>query len=581
MILQPTKDNRFVLFQPENIAERKKLEKFPGLLQEGLSFFSPNKPHIVYNLFNRLKNKLGSKVIRYTREIKDIIESEWSVKELPADFKFHTEPLPHQRIALRFCYTFENVGLLLEPGLGKTKIVLDYIYLMQFTKSLIVCPKALLFVWEEERLKHRPELSMHVFDSTDFEKEMELGGSKADIIVINYDKAVILFEDLKNLKLDFIGLDEGLIKDHTTERTRSLTKVSKSIGSRMVMSGTLVNNSPLDIFAPVRFIEPSLVGEGVTRFKDEYQITQKLRGSETRIPVGFRGVEEIKEILKSCSIIMTKDEWLDLPPKKFNRCYVQLSDKQRDYYQKLGNNYLLKLEELGGKEVEIVNPLTALIKLTQISNGFLYYEEDDGCELSLQELFGENKKAKKKNIADRKTFFFQEQPKAVEMLRLLNHELHGRRTIIWFNMSAEREIIERYLTGAGITYEVIAGGEKKIGEKVKRFNNDPELRCLVCQAKSINYGVTIMGSDEDPDAEYVPSFDPKVSDEIFYSLNFSLEIFLQQQDRIHRIGQTRECNYWLILSNSHVEKRIAGRLEEKLLCNKDILEDIAKDLELD
>lgn len=690
MIIQHTADSKNILFEPEGIKERKALENIPGLLRQGLTFYAPSKHNVVYNLYKRIKKKVSE--IKYTKAVKEFLENGVDIKDLPEDFKFHTKPLAHQLLALRFGYTYGSFGLLLEPGLGKTKIILDFIWLMRARKSIIVCPKPLRFVWEDERDRHRPELSVHVIETTDWEREKKWV-DQADVIVVNYDKAVSLLEPLLRLQFDFIGVDEGLVKNPSTDRTKAITKLSRGIQYRSIMSGTLVNNSPLDIFAPVRLLEPALVGESFTRFKEEYCLVSR---HNRNIVVGFKNVPEVKEILNSCSIIMRKEEWLkELPPKEFKHIYVQMGDQQRDYYQKLANNYLLVLEDLDA-EIEVDNPLSVLIKLTQISNGFLYYQEN--LEETLEELYGEDNVKRKKKV-DRKTYTFKEQPKIDALLKLIasrefnnpegtcpqdsssksNEESVGtgtfervdnprnnnrsgqgeilqewdrtktsdstsadtqpsntydesisssehnegsdtsragtddrarllpdgrikgdrpedpnqisgectsgiippdRRAIIWFNMAAELELLQRALLAAGVTFLVIAGGDKNIGEKVRLFNKDPSYRFLLCQAKTINYGVTIMGSDSDSGEDVIPDFDPIVSDEIFYSLNFSLEVFLQQQDRIHRIGQKRKCRYWLLLTNSPIERRIATRLEEKLLCNKEILVDISKSLDL-
>jgi SNF2 family DNA or RNA helicase len=772
VIIQHTIDGSQVLFVPEDLKERKIMDAFPGMLRHGLSFYCPNKPNVVYNLYQRLRRKV--KRINYTPAIKAMIEGDIEIKEIPEWFKFHTKPLRHQRIALRFAYTFGCFMNLSEPGLGKTKVTLDYIWLVQAKKSLIVCPKALRFVWEEERARHRPELSIYVVETTDWEKELP-GAMAADVVVVNYDKAVTLEAALKALKFEFIAVDEGLIKDPKTDRTQALTRLRNGIKYRSVMSGTLVNNSPLDVFSPLRFTEPSLVGESYAKFRDTYAVMVEKRETKIKFLVGYRNIPEVKEILNCCGIIMTKAEWLKwLPPKKFIHKYVQMDDVQRDYYHKLASNYILQIPE-ESIEIEVDNALSVLCKLNQISNGFIYYKEN--IEETLDDLYGTEGKSRRK--VDRKTFVFKEQPKAKALLQLIQsdefkngddriylpppddgadrpdqsypasdvatpvsnlgrdddcsgnesttgrrsyipttdaerrddrtnpsrdensdesclerlserssgsddaaaHELCGlsdrgklyvdppnpsskdesgdgsdrsqscvtcgarygsgndntsipevsneiadttspdtgrlrssseitdrtiqladrlgsqpnsagqpgrtsrrknRRAIIWYNLAAEKGIIESVLTDAGLPFLTIAGGTKGIGSIVGRFNKDPSIQFLLCQAKTINYGVTIMGTkEEDLEDGIVPAFDPQVSDEIFYSLNFSLEVFLQQQDRIHRIGQTRECRYWLILTNSKIERNIAERLEEKLLCNKEILVDIMTSLDKD
>lgn len=572
MIIKESSNKNWILFEPEDMKERKILTDFPGFLREGLYFFSPNKQPIVQNLYKRISSKIKGG-IKYTPLVKELLQTKQSLAQLPSTFTFFTKPLPHQELALRYAYTYGSLGLLLEPGLGKTKIVLDYIHLQKFSKSIIVCPKPLLSVWKEEGQKHRPELSIYIIQSTDWTKEEESVKS-ADVVVVNYDKSVILLEALQKLSAQFIGLDEGLIKDHTTDRTKALIKLSKTIPYRMVMSGTLVNNSPGDLFSPIRFLEPSLFGEGITRFKDRYAV---LAPYNKNIISGFRDTAEIRSVLEACSIVMRKEEWLkDLPKKYFHEIYVQLPDIQRDWYTKVSNDWLLLKEHSGLKyDVEIDIALVALAKLTQIANGFLYYKENE----EEKDIFGTYEKSKKKTSAPKEVHFFEEQPKVNKLLEIIEDpaRLKGRRAIIWFNLSAELKILEKAFKEKGISYLVVAGGEKDISGKIHKFNTDPTIRFCICQAKTINYGVTILGhGKKDEEEEVAYEFDSRVSDEIFYSLNFSLEVFLQQQDRIHRIGQVRDCNYWLLLTNTSIEKHIAETLESKKICNQQMLIDISK-----
>lgn len=578
MIIKETKDCKNVIFDPETIVERKWLtEKFPGLLSEGLLFYAPFKSNVVNNLYSRIK-KTGTP-IKFTPVIKELLASAGTLKQLPEGFEFFTDPLVHQSLALRFLYTYGSAGLLLEPGLGKTKVILDYIYMMKFKKSIIACPKALLFVWEEEIKKHRPELKGYVVQSTDGDRELA-PIVHADVVIINYDKAVTFSESiLKGLGADFIALDEGLIKNYASDRTKALTKLSKGIPHRTIMSGTLINNSPIDTFAPVRFIEPALVGQGVTKFKQRYEITS---ARNPNIPLGYRDIGEIGDILRSCSIVMTKAEWLkSLPKKIFNQIKVQMSDAQYEMHSELARNHLYIGPEF---EIEVDNPLTALSKLNQISNGFVYYRDEDESEALSDMCLGDVGKIKKNTVKNRKTYFFKEQPKIQALKELIeDRERFGnRRSIIWFNMDAERILLEKALEEWGQTFFIIKGGEKDIGGKVGEFNSNPAIRFLLCQAKSVNYGVTVMGKQSRKDDEggeldaLLYSYAPEVCDEIFYSLSFSLEVFLQQQDRIHRIGQTRECNYWIILTNSKIDSRIMQALDDKLEFNRALLVDIAQ-----
>ena len=568
MIIREINHGENVLFEPEDSRERKYLESFPGFLREGLHFFTPGKPRVVTNLYARIVKYVKEQNIKFTPYIRDLIAHSGELKDLPVEFNFHTEPLPHQLQALRFMWTEGSCGLLLDPGLGKTKVILDYILLMDFSRVIIVCPKPLLHVWPEEASKHRPELAsgMYVIQTTDWESEKE-DIDKARILVTNYNKAVILEAQLMAYNSNFIGLDEGLIKNYNTDRTKALTRIGRKVPYKCVMSGTLINNSPLDCFAPLRFIEPAIIGEWVTKFKDKYAITAR---QNRNIVLGFRDMPEIQSILASSCIVMRKSEWLkDLPEKKFNLVTCRIEDDAMDCYNRLLSDWTFTFE---GETIAVEDALTRLGKLLQIANGFFYVKDED----TLEEL---SEKVKKKP-AKRRTIFFNKQPKVEVIHKLINdpNRLDNRRAIIWFNFQAELEILEEYLNKEGINYLVIKGGEKHVGDKVNLFNNDPSYRFLLGQAKTINYGVTVLGKTEDEDADVVPEFSTTISDQIFYSLNFSLEVFLQQQDRVHRIGQTKTCNYWIISTNSCIESRVWKALEDKIFINQSLLVDFSKNV---
>lgn len=446
-----------VVFMHENGKEYKFLHDFPALLRGTPYFYLPAKAGVIHNVLARIKLHL-KKPILVDQDVHKFISIPTKLKNIPEDFKFYTEPHKAQLVALRFLYTFESGGILLEPGVGKTKVVLDYIFLKKFKKSLIVCPKPLCFVWQDEVEKHRPELSIYVVKTTDWEKEIE-GVLEADVVVINYNKAVIFKDQLIKQKFDFINLDEALIKDVSSQRTEALTVLAQNVPYRCLGSGTLINNSVMDCFAPVRFLEPSLVGTSYRNFLNHHSV--RVRG-KAGIPdriVGFKYVSEAKSILETCCIVLTKKEWLpELPEKEFEDVYVQPSDYQRQLLADLSSNYIAKVED---EYIEVDNPLVMLSKLYQISQGFIHknYEKMD-----VDDLMGvpkDGKKAKKL----RKTFKFEEQPKLDSLQRIIETKLGRDRAILWFNLTAEYELIKERLEKMGKTFLTIRGGEKDTGGK--------------------------------------------------------------------------------------------------------------------
>lgn len=568
-------DKSLVCFLHQDAHEYKFLSRFPAFIRQGTYYCVPAKIQVLHNVVQRLQR--ANRKLTLDKDVYDFLQQPFKLKEIPAAFHFHTEPMDYQRIALRYLYTVGSGGLLLDPGMGKSKVVLDYILLQGFKRTVVVCPKALLFVWEDEISIHRPELSYYTVKSTDWESE-KAGIAAAQVVIINYTKAVVFQSQLSAEGFDFVHLDEFLIKDPSTDRTKSLTAIAKHIPYRCGGSGTLINNSVLDAFSPIRYLEPALVGWNFTHFKDKHTVKNP---RDPRQVVGYRGVDEARSVLESCSIVMTKDKWLKLPEKRFHDVCVSLTTEQREVYSQLMRNYTA---QVGEHVIDIDNPLVMLSKLYQISNGFLYISPDENeADNEVTELLAEDskKKPKKKRI----THFFADTAKIRALEQLVTVRVKDRRAIIWFNMEAEYTLIQGLLDRLGHTYLTVKGGEKHIGDKVRQFNSNPEIQWLVCQAKSVNYGITVLGTTgeklEAEGAEVIPGLSPEVHTQIFYSMNFSLEVFLQQQDRIHRLGQKHVCDYYRIFASTPVEDRIRAAIEDKLLIRQDMLVDIAEKIKVE
>ena len=567
----------YAVFIPGSAAEAKLLANFPGCVKRGGYRVAPAKLTVVFNLVQRLRAKKVA--ITFAPGLEEWISQPYTLAQIPADFTYHTPPIVFQEIALRYIYTAGSAGLLLAPGMGKSKVILDYIHLMKFKKTCIVCPKPLMFVWEDEIKKHRPELNYYGVETTDWAVESPKILA-AQVTIINYTKATTFEEELKKVGYDFIHLDEFLIKNFNTARTKSMLSLGKTIPYRAGGSGTLINNTPIDGYAPVRFLEPALVGENYGNFFNAHTVKKEMtdKSGVTRSGiVAYKGVKEIKSILESCCIVMSKEEWLKLPEKRFIDIQVQLSPDQKEKYYSLMRNYYVKI---GDDHIEVDNALVMMSKLYQISNGFVYaYKETD--KDILIDLLADDAKTKKKK-SDRKTYFFPENPKAEALKTLITEKLKQRRMIIWFNLEAEDAIIEKALNEIGVTSLSIKGGEKDIGGKVRRFNKDQTIQVLRCQAKSVNYGITVLGSKskdlEDEGIEVLPNIDTQIYTQIFYSLNFSLEVYLQQQDRIHRLGQDHECEYYRLFSNTPIERKIRMALDDKMALRTEMLVDVAQTL---
>lgn len=579
---------------------------FPGFFysRKTSSYCARPKPSVIFNLVSRLK-AAGHRVT-LSGDVFPLYQGKIKLETIPESFRFFTKPLRHQEIALRFLLTNQGGGLLLDPGLGKTKVVLDYADLCEFKRVLVICPVPLIFVWEDEVATHRPTRKIYHPESITWDKKIAsrqealatcpeddkdtrlklereirylmedrerdlLNMGQADLITVGYSQASEGTEVLQGWKPDLIAVDEALVKNPSSNRTCAIDELVRTTEAQVIlMSGTLINNSPLDAYSPVHIMEPSLVGDSFFKFKERYCIfnmskkemakKEKKTGRKVkRFGVGFRDDEEVRGILRTCSVVMRKEDWLDLPPKQFFMIDVEIPRYIQKAYEELEKNSITFLQ---GEKIEVDNPLTRDCKLKQLCNGFVYLSGDD----SAYDLF--NFEEKEKKNAERETLFLPEQPKAEAMISLLQGKLAGRKVLVWYTMTAEKEVICKYLKEAGFRYAVVSGKEKNASDNIRRFNNTQELDVLVCQSQSVNYGVTILGTTpeklEKETGLVLPDVSTKVYTSIFYSIGFSLERFIQQQDRNHRIGLTMSPEYYLLTAVMPIEKHTHECMKDKV-----------------
>lgn len=540
-------EEKAIRFSPDNLKELSFLDNFPGTLGGVCPFDS--------NVLNDIVARLKSSDIKvYTKDLRvKQLAGVQKDETLPSSFKFHTEPLPFQRRAVEWAAPRSNVGFLLSPGLGKTKVCLDWLHFKQPSRILVCCPSPLRDVWIEEAAKHRPEFSPTIVTELVQLEELE----DAKFLVCSYTIATLREEWFQKWVPEAIVLDESLIKNPDSQRTKSLSALSKVNGVkyRALLSGTLINNHEGEVFAPVNFLEPSMFGKSSYLFKKKYFYFSYPDSEDRSYPKGVKEHyrEELRSSLRAVSIVMRKEQYLSsLPEKAFHLHWVKPSESQLQRIREL-----LSLSKIDGIPVLANNPLVVLGKLIQLENNF-YYKVEKGKELILEELlWGETNKVSK---APRETIYLSppdENPK-MQALAGLTQALGAKRGIIWFNFNAELAQIKATLKEK---YLVVDSKTKSASKVVKEFNENPEYRWLVAQARVLNYGFTILG---DPSEDNVlPEFDPHVSVEIFCSLNFSYEVFMQQQDRIHRIGQVHKCEYHLLLSKSKGDETIEAALRSK------------------
>jgi hypothetical protein len=518
MHLKPDKDGFSLVF---NAKEKSLLKEIPI----GRTF--PKRPLLIQNVMDRLG--ITGQAIQPLKP-----------RAFPEAFLYHTQPLPHQHDSLSLLWTYRGLNLLLDPGLGKTKILLDYIHLRKPRRTLVVCPSPLKGVWEEERDRHRPELTLTRIDTKDDEL-------KGEILLMSYAMLRLKLEQLFFWKPELIIVDEALIQNDslTTSALITLGKLSKE---RILASGSLVNNGPLNLYYPLQFSEPSLVGGSFGRFRDRYVETYtgtkwNSEGTKTKYTVAtdeFKNIPELRSMVRATSIIMRKEEVLkDLPKQHFYEIDIEMPQSYKDIWATILGDAVIDVP--GHDLIELENPLAIVSRLSQLTAGFFYME-------------------------GKVPWFLDEQPKLDVLIKKASAS--RERGIIWIKYNAQSLKVEERLAEAGIEYMVVNGRTKDVPKDVRTFNNSDSKQFLVAQERVLNYGHTVLGHKSEDD--YLP-LSSNVKEQHFLTESYSYQVTTQQIGRTHRIGVTYEPEYYRYLM-SPLDLKVRAVLDTRRDVSDTILE---------
>jgi SNF2 family DNA or RNA helicase len=297
----------------------------------------------------------------------------------------HTARLPaicdrvYQEKPCRCCVS--RYGL----GLGKTVLTLTAIADLLFDsfeahRILVIAPlRVARDTWPDElhKWEHLSDLRLSVAVGTETERKAALR-AKADIYIINRENVGWLIED-SGIPFDFdtLVVDElSSFKNHQTKRFRSLMKVRPKVVRIIGLTGTPSSNGLMDLWSEYRLLD---MGQRLGRFIGQYRSTyftpDKRNGQVifSYKPLPF-AEKEIYAKIADITISMKSTDHLIMPELVTAQYPIKLSDKERERYDELRQDLVLKL---AGGDVTAANAAALSGKLCQMANGAVY--GDDGA----------------------------------------------------------------------------------------------------------------------------------------------------------------------------------------------------------
>ena len=360
----------------------------------------------------------------------------------------------------------------------------------------------------------------------------EFSGKGLEVLVINYESVWRLEKELSAWHPDMIVADEGhKIKTHNTSASKAMHRLGASAGYRLLLTGTPVTNKAIDIFSQYKFLNPSIFGRSFYTFRSRYFY---MTGYGQHTPVMKDSMEkDFTKRLHSIAYRATKAECLDLPDTTDIVRKISLEPKAMKIYQRLVDESYAKL---ASGEVTVHNVLTRLLRLSQLTGGFL--GNDDNSRV---EQVSNAKLAVLEDIVDSSA---EENQKLVIIARFV----------------PEIRAIQKMLEKKGVCYSLIMGEVKDRGEQVRQFQSDPNVTVFIGQIATAGMGLTLTAA----------------STMVFFSLDYSMSNYEQCRARIHRAGQKHPCTYIHLIAQGTVDTKVMQALKNKANLAKSLIDDWRK-----
>lgn len=286
------------------------------------------------------------------------------------------QPKEYQKRAMKFCLSQGAAGLFLDPGLGKSSIMLGVITTLLrqklIGKVLVIAPLRVCYgVWPEE-VRKWDEFSHLRVEVLHGPKKHEALAREADIYLINPEGLEWLTKQA--FDVDVLVTDESTkFKRTNTKRFKLLKLWLGKFRRRYILTGTPAPNGYLDLFGQIYILDGgAALGRYITHYRMNYFFQSGYGGYEWKLLPGAD--ERIQKAIKPLVMRMEAKDYLDLPPIVFNTVKVQLPEEAMRVYKAVEDELIVRLQD--GTEVVSANAAVASGKCRQVANGALYFQDE-------------------------------------------------------------------------------------------------------------------------------------------------------------------------------------------------------------
>jgi SNF2 family DNA or RNA helicase len=438
----------------------------------------------------------------------------------------------HQIIAVAAMTDRAIRGLCLfdEQGTGKTVMAIhafDYLRNQgERCKMVVFAPKNMVQEWGKDfdKFLGGKYVVMPVVGSRG--EKYDALHERADVYVTNYETAHLLENPLRSLLNRSVGrvvmvVDESFfVKNRHTKRAAAVRRLRHLCDRCWVLCGTPAPNHALDVVHQFDVADGGITFGGIALPDNPQALRQAIQGAVEKRGIYLRRLKH--------------DVMPALPGKRFERVAVPMEEEQRRLYTAALEGLVKAVQE--STEAQFGNNLGSFL----------------ARRMALFELCSHPTQI---------VSSYHGTPGKLVALDSLVEELVGRqreKVVIWsFFRYSLGEIMRRYARFNPVRIDGTITDTQERALAISRFQQDDDTMIFVGNPAAAGAGITLTRA--------------RVA--IYESFSVQAAHYLQSLDRIHRRGQAREVNYYMLLCQDSIEEDEYTRLLQKEQAARELFRD--------
>lgn len=423
----------------------------------------------------------------------------------------------YQRKGVDFIKERKRCALWLDMGLGKTTTTLtalsDLIDSFAVNRTLVIAPlRVANSVWRQEAAnwEHLKHLSVAICTGSERERLSALQRD-SDLYVINRENVPWLIKHYGSAwPFDCVVIDEASsFKNATSQRFKALRKALPQTNYMILLTGTPSPNGLLDLWPQMYLVDfGEALGRTMTSYKQRF-FEQDYMGYKFKPREG--GAERIHGLLQPMVLSMSAEDYLELPDRINIVEPVTLPPSALNAYREFERTLLAELPD--GEEIEAMNAAVLANKLLQYSNGAVYTDDLGN--------WSEIHTAKLDALSD------------------IVEQNEGENFLVAYNYKTDLARLQKRFPFARVL--------DKSADTVRQWNGG-QIRMLLAHPASAGHGLNLQRGG---------------SLIVWFSLNWSLELYQQFNARLHRQGQDKPVRIIHIVADGCIDERVMSVLGEK------------------